>query len=78
MITWTPIAQLPDELKDGRWLLLSGGQINHGWDYEEPKPPMVVAQWRTYANDGWQFAWYDSGYYGGYENPAYFAEITPP
>jgi hypothetical protein len=29
MITWTPIAQLPDELKDGREVLL--------WDADEPE-----------------------------------------
>lgn len=73
-IPWHPIAELPDALKDGQWIMLSGGDIDYGWD-GRTKPPFVVAQW---AGSCWQFAWYDAGYYGEYENPTHFAEITPP
>lgn len=57
--------------RDGTWVQLTGGKIDYGWD-DTPKPPIVVAQWvRVNATDEtrWQFAWYDSGYYGEYENP---------
>jgi hypothetical protein len=77
MIPWRPIAELPDELKDGRWILLKGGEVDHYWDEESDHPPAVVAQWAEYG-ECWQFAWYDSGTYGEYSSPTHFAEITPP
>jgi hypothetical protein len=65
-------------MKDGRWLLLKGGKIDFSWD-GDTQPPMVVAQWTTSSWDGtkgkWQFAWYDGGYYGEYEEPTHWAEI---
>lgn len=79
MIDWRPIDAIPDELKDGRWLLLSGGHIDYGWDGDS-EPPAVVAQFlpRALPEPSWQFAWYDSGYYGEYREPTHFAELNLP
>lgn len=66
--------------KDGSWILLCGGSIDDGW-CETNTPPVVCAQ---YTPDGigkgrWQFAWYDSGYYGEYESPTHWRfHPTPP
>lgn len=71
---WQPIATAP---KDGRWVLLSGGRIEYGWD-RETKPPAVVGQAVNGGEDGWQFAWYDSGYYGEYEDPTHWMPLPAP
>lgn len=74
MSGWRTIESAP---KDGSWILLTGGEIYYGWDppdEDDDKPPMVVAQW-VKDGEGWQFAWYDSGYYGEYENPTHWAPL---
>lgn len=63
---WQPIETAP---KDGAWVLLTGGIIDYGWD-GKTQPPCVVGQ--SSGDSGWQFAWYDSGYYGGYEQPTHW------
>lgn len=65
MSDWKTIKTAP---KDGSWMLLSGGVIDYGWERGETIPPAVVGQWNNEA-ECWQFAWYDGGYYGEYENP---------
>lgn len=76
MSEWQPIATAP---KDGSWVLLSGGYIDYGWDAED-NPHCVVGQ--SYASrnwgDCWQFAWYDSGYYGIYNNPTHWMPLPEP
>lgn len=68
---WQPIDTAP---KDGRWLLLGGGEITYCWDHGRAQPPCVVAQWDA-PSECWQFAWYDSGYYGEYEHPTKWLAI---
>ena len=74
---WLPIATAP---QDGSWIMLTGGKIAYGW-YGYLKPPCVVGQWTTDAGGGdepsWQFAWYDGGYYGGYEAPTHWMPLPP-
>jgi hypothetical protein len=70
-MTWQPIETAP---KDGTWVLLTGGDIDYGWDGGF-KPSVVSGQW---ADTRWQFAWYDSGYYGEYENPTHWMPLPPP
>lgn len=74
MSDWQPIDTAP---KDGSWILLTGGKDAQGWDHDEPQPPMVVAQWASYA-ECWQFAWYDSGYYGEYDQPTHWLPLPQP
>lgn len=71
MDSWQDISTAP---RDGTWVLLSGGEIDYGWD-EESKPPCVSGQW---VPGGWQFAWYDSGHYGVYENPTHWQALPSP
>jgi Protein of unknown function (DUF551) len=70
-MSWQPIETAP---KDKSWVLLSGGQIGYGW-YEQEFPPAVVAQ---YAGKSWQFAWYDSGFYGEYLDPTHWMPLPEP
>ncbi len=77
---WRSIESAP---KDGTWILLSGGAIRYGWDGGAP-PHCVAGQWTHHLNgreldEGrWQFAWYDGGYYGEYENPALWQPLPVP
>ena len=72
MNEWQPIETAP---KDGTWILLSGGNIDYGWDNGE-RPPAVVGQYVLFHRKGsWQFAWYDGGYYGEYENPTHWMPL---
>ena len=72
-----PIEEAP---KDGTWVCLIGGKINYGWYHDQP--PMVIGQWtaeapgNTHPEGNWQFAWYDSGYYGEYEHPTHFIPLS--
>ncbi|WP_160772828.1 DUF551 domain-containing protein [Alteraurantiacibacter buctensis] len=69
---WQPIETAP---RDGTWVQLTGGQFDYGWD-GETQPPVVSAQFNYNC---WQAAWYDSGYYGEYENPTHWQPLpTPP
>lgn len=68
---WLPIETAP---QDGTWVMLCGGVINYGWDGDS-EPPVVVGQ---RAGAVWQFAWYDSGYYGEYEEPTHWMPLPPP
>ncbi len=73
---WQPIESAP---KDGTWVLVSGGVANHEGD----NPPCVVAQYTNYLNGGttdwhWQFAWYDGGYYGEYDDPTHWQPLPEP
>jgi hypothetical protein len=72
---WQPIETAP---KDGTWVLLTGGVIDYGWEYGEEKPRCVVGQFKPGgdgSNGPWQFAWYDGGYYGAYENPTHWMPL---
>lgn len=73
-----PIEEAP---RDGTWVLLTGGSIEYGWD-GDTQPPFVVGQWvgkrstNGVNQERWQFAWYDSGYYGEYETPTHFKPLS--
>lgn len=70
---WQPIESAP---RDGSWVLLTGGTIDYGWD-GDTIPPVVIGQ--SCGESDWQFAWYDCGYYGEYENPTHWQPLpTPP
>jgi len=76
---WQPIETAP---KDGTWVLLRSGDIDYGWD-GDTKPPAVVGQYVVSedpeeASGGWQFAWYDSGVYGEYDNPTHWMPLPAP
>lgn len=68
---WQDIATAP---RDGTWVLLAGGSINYGWCRDD-RPPAVTSQ---YMDGCWQFAWYDSGYYGEYETPTHWMPLPSP
>ena len=75
---WQPIETAP---KDGTWILVYG----EGTDDEADTRKVSVAQYTNYLNGTiydefwWQFAWYDGGYYGRFENPTHWMPLpTPP
>lgn len=75
---WQTIESAP---KDGTWVLLTGGKIRYGWNADDV-PPCVVGQWTHHLNGSerpegrWQFAWYDGGYYGEYEAPTHWMDLS--
>ena len=72
---WQPIDTAP---RDGTWVLVRGGRIDYGWD-GDTDPPAVVAQWGEGGGaEYWQFAWYDSGYYGEYKSPTEWMPLPEP
>jgi len=80
MSEWRDISTAP---RDGQWILLTGGDIEYGWNGSE-QPACVTAQFTERLNGSpteghWQFAWYDGGFYGEYENPTNWMPLpTPP
>jgi len=68
IVAWQPIESAP---RDATWVLLCGGTIDYGWD-GETQPDMVVGQRVHPDHESWQFAWYDGGYYGEYENATHW------
>jgi hypothetical protein len=81
-MSWQPIETAP---KDGTWVLLFGGKAGEDW-WEEKEvggPPMRVAQWWPVTADnnydgGWQFANYDSGYYGEVSGATHWMPLPSP
>ena len=74
---WLPIETAP---KDGTWVLLAGGNCL-GDEGAGGRP--VTAQYTNYLNGRatswhWQFAWYDGGYYGVYEDPTHYMPLPAP
>mgnify|MGYP000408477748 CR=1 FL=1 len=79
MSGWQDISTAP---KDGTWVLLKGGKSNDDafgvWD-DVFNPPAVVAKWiedNTFVKQRWQFAWFDAGYFGEYENPTHWMPLS--
>ena len=75
MIIWTPIAQLPDELKDGRQIGLAyeyaNGTVNAG-------PPHYLYVFGRWHAGGWYLDDTDVETGSITHEPTHFAEITPP
>ena len=72
---WHPIETAP---KDGTYVLITGGAPGYGWDgrrHDFPTPPCVVA---AFLEPQWQFAYYDSGFYGIWINPTHWMPVPPP
>lgn len=77
MLDWQPIETAP---RDGTWVLLTGGLIDYGW-YEDTQPQCVAGHFASLmpAPEGrWQFAWYDGGYLGEYEQPTHWMPLPAP
>jgi hypothetical protein len=76
---WQPIETAP---RDGTWILIAGGKPGYGWSGDaETTPAMVSARYQSSAGllgDYWQFAHYDSGYYGEWENPTHWMPLRQP
>jgi Lar family restriction alleviation protein len=82
---WQPIETAP---KDGTWVLLAGGECESN-EESNNKERVVTAQWTTEFRSSvrsplgnefgrWQFAWYDDGFYGEYENPTHWQHLPSP
>lgn len=66
-----------EKAKHGRWVMLIGGEQNE--NHDDWKQPVVIAKWVRHDDepDGyWRFTSYDGGYYGKWENPKGFIELT--
>jgi hypothetical protein len=83
--TWRSIETAP---RDGTWVLLAGGECESN-EESDNRGRVVTAQWTTKyrSNTGdrwiddfgrWQFAYYDSGFYGEYENPTHWQPLPQP
>jgi hypothetical protein len=83
--TWQPIETAP---RDGTWVLLAGGECESN-EESDNRGRVVTAQWTTEyrSNTGdrliadfgrWEFAYYDSGVYGEYENPTFWQPLPSP
>lgn len=77
---WQPIETAP---RDGTWVMLAGGACDEDEGGSDGRP--VVAQWTNYLNGRtapnygrWQFAWYDGGYYGAYNEPTHWMPLPAP
>jgi hypothetical protein len=76
--TWQPIETAP---RDGTWVLLAGGECEFN-EESDNKGRAVTARWTTEfscrdTSGRWQFAYYDSGVYGEYENPTHWQPRPP-
>jgi hypothetical protein len=82
---WRPIETAP---RDGTWVLLTGGECESN-EESDNRGRVVTAQWTTEyrSNAGdrliadfgrWEFAYYDSGVYGEYENPTFWQPLPIP
>jgi hypothetical protein len=82
---WQPIETAP---RDGTWVLLAGGECEFN-EESDNRGRVVTAQWtteyRSKAGDRriddfgrWEFAYYDSGFYGEYENPTFWQPLPSP
>jgi hypothetical protein len=74
-MNWQPIETAP---KDGTWVLLAGGNCDGEEGGNNDRP--VTAQWTSYRNGRsapghWQFAWYDGGYSGAYDEPTHWMPL---
>jgi hypothetical protein len=83
--TWRPIETAP---RDGTWVLLAGGECESN-EESDSRGRVVTGQWTTEyrSNAGdrriddfgrWEFAYYDSGFYGEYENPTHWQPLPQP
>jgi len=77
--TWQPIETAP---RDGTWVLLAGGECEFN-EESDSKGRAVTARWTTEfscrdTSGRWQFAYYDSGVYGEYENPTHWQPLPSP
>jgi hypothetical protein len=77
--TWQPIETAP---RDGTWVLLAGGECEFN-EESDNKGRAVTARWTTEfscrdTSGRWQFAYYDSGVYGEYENPTRWQPLLSP
>jgi Lar family restriction alleviation protein len=77
--TWQPIETAP---RDGTWVLLAGGECEFN-EESDNKGRTVTARWTNefshHDTSGcWQFAYYDSGCYGEYENPIHWQPLPSP
>jgi hypothetical protein len=80
--SWQPMETVH---KDGRWVVLTGGELNDQRDWEEgyERRP-VVAKWVEKVSAWWREGWFvsdfDSGYGLGlwYENPTHWMPLPGP
>lgn len=77
MSKWRTIDSAP---KDGTWVLVTGCESGD----EDSTQPCIVAQWTNHLNGEtrpggwWQFAWFDSGYYGRCGDPTHWMPLPLP
>lgn len=66
-IDWKSIDEMPDDRRDGRWVLL--------WsEFGAPR----IGVWDASDSYGEPFGWVDSEEAGARINPSYWADINPP